>query len=234
MISRLFEPTTGIAIAVMAISILATSPTQAEGPGPGYSYAGISYERTDVKYGLNPNVDDRYNSGSLEGENIDISLGLLEWLHVQGQAFGYLSGTCNNCNPDSSGNFFDADVQGYKFGVGFNPAISERADFVVRLNYVDTEVSNLNNASPSRISDNGWSIETLINGQISEQAAVFVGYEYTELSDVSKGNITVGIDYRVFRGLAILGRGIIFDSQTGFEVGLRWYFGGPFIGDSYR
>ena len=228
MISRLFGPTAGISIVIMAAAGLVTPVAFAT--GPEYTYVGISYEWTDVKYGVNPKVEDSFNNGTLEGENIDFSLGVLSWLHVQGQAFGYLSGTCNGCNTNPSGRQSDADMKGYKIGIGANLGLdliglSENVDLVLRGNYIDTELSNLSVGSPSTISDNGWSTEVMIRGQISERAEVHVGYEYHRLSDVSNRDMTIGMNYRVFDKLALLGRAIVLDSETGFELGLRWYFG---------
>ncbi len=228
MISRRFGPTTSISIAAMAMASLVTSAALAD--GPEYTYIGVSYEWTDVKYAVNPKSEDRYNNGTIEGENIDFSLGVLSWLHVQGQAFGYLNGTCVGCNSDSSGGQFDADMQGYKIGVGTNLGLdliglSENVDFVLRGNYIDTELSKLNAGSASTISDSGWSVETLIRGQISDRAEVHVGFEYQELNDVSNRDLTIGLNYRVFDKLAIMGRAIVLDSETGMELGLRWYFG---------
>ncbi|MAF84299.1 MAG: hypothetical protein CL797_09370 [Chromatiales bacterium] len=216
------------------VSILVAPVVQAN--GPEYTYIGISYEWTDVKYGLNPKVDDAFNNGSLEGENIDFSLGLLSWLHINGQAFGFADGKCVNCNTELDGSSSDADVEAIKVGIGVNFSLdkiglSENADFVIRGNYVDTELSNLNRTSPSTISDNGWSAEGLIRGQISDRADVHVGFEFYDLGSVKNRDVTIGLNYRVWEGISVLARGIIFDSETGFELGLRWQFGNLLFND---
>ena len=228
MISRFFGPTTSLVIVALAVSNLITSVTQAA--GPVYTYVGISYEWTDIKYGVSPKDDVRYNNGTLEGENIDLSIGILSWLHVKGQAFGYLSGTCKNRNTDSSGGQFDADMEGYKVGIGVNLGMdliggSDTVDLVLRGNYIDTTIKNLNTSSPSSASDDGWSAEAIIRGQVSDRADVHIGYEYHHLSDIRNRDITLGVNYRVYKGLSVLGRAIVFDDETGFELGLRWQFG---------
>jgi len=227
MISRLFGLTT---IAAMAVTASLASVALADGPVPEYTYVGISYEWTDVKYGVNPSGDERFNKGTFKGENLEFSLGVLSWLHIQGQAFGYLDGTCDGCNTDQSGNKFNADMQGYKVGVGVNLGadrigMSEKVDFVLRGNYIDTELSKLNGVSPSTVKDDGWSAEAIIRGQVSERTEVHVGYEYQRLSDIRNRDLTIGMNFRVYKGLALLGRAIVFDNETGFELGLRWYFG---------
>jgi len=233
MISRLFGPTTSIVITALVVANLITSVAQAQ--GPEYTYIGISYEWTDIKYGVSPKGDARYNNGTLEGENIDLSIGILSWLHVQGQMFGYLNGTCKGCNTDNSGGQFDADMEAFKIGIGVNLGMdliggSDKVDLVLRGNYIDTTISNLNNASPSSVSDDGWSAEAQIRGQVSERADVFIGYEYQRLSDIKNRDMTIGVNYRFYKGLSVLGRAIVFDNETGFELGIRWQFGNQLFG----
>lgn len=233
MISRVFGPTTGMTVVALAVSSLFTSVADAD--GPEYTYIGISYEWTDVKYGVNPKVDDRFNNGDLEGENIEFSLGLLSWLHVQGQAFGYANGTCNNCNTNLDGSTFDADMEGFKVGAGVNLGLdliglSENADLVIRGNFIDAELSGLNINSPSTLSEDGWSAEAEIRGQISDRADVQIGFEYHDVGPVKNRDVTIGLNYRVLEGFSVLVRGIIFDSETGFELGVRWQFGDLLFG----
>lgn len=231
MISRLFGPATSTIAALTAFLSLTASVALAD--GPEYTYIGISYEWTDVKYGSSPAEDPDFNEGSLEGENIEASIGFLDMFHVRGQAFGYLDGTCKNCNTNPDGSQFDADVEGFKVGAGVNLGLdmiglSEDVDFVLRGNYVDIDYSNLNFNSPSSVSDDGWSVETMIAGRISERADVFVGWEYTDLSNAGNRDITLGLNYIVWEGLSLVARGIIFDSESGFELGVRWGFGDLF------
>jgi hypothetical protein len=42
----------------------------------------------------------------------------------------------------------------------------------------------------------------------------------------------VGIGYRVWKGLSLNGNAIVFDDDTGFDLEIRWYFGGLWDGDS--
>lgn len=232
MISRFLGPTAGMALAALAVSIPVTSVARAD--GPGYTYVGISYEWTDVKYGVNPKSDARYNNGKIEGENIDLSIGILPWLHVRGQAFGYADGTCNNCNTGPSNSTFDADIEGYKVGLGVNLGLdliglSENVDLVVRGNFIDVELSKLNIATAT-VSDDGWSGEIMFRGKISDRADVQIGYEYQDVGDVKNRDVTVGLNYRVFDGLSLLARGLMFDSETGLELGIRWQFGDLLFG----
>lgn len=232
MISRFFGPTKGMAVAAVAVLVLASSAAQAE--GPGYSYIGASYEWTDVKYGVNPNADRRFNNGTLQGENIDFSLAITSFAHVFGQAFGYLNGTCEGCSTNTGGGSFDADMEGYKIGIGGNQSLdliglSENVDFVIRASFIDVEVSNLS-IPGNEVSGDGWSAEAQIRGQISDRADVHIGFEYHDLDNVKNRDVTIGLNYKVVDGLSVMARGIIFDSESGFELGLRWQFGDLLFG----
>ena len=90
---------------------------EGEGAGPSYTYLGVSYEKTDVKNGIDPSSDARFNNGELEGYNIDASLGILNWLHVAGQ---YFDGDCVPCGTNANGNSFDQGFSTYKVGLGVN------------------------------------------------------------------------------------------------------------------
>ena len=232
MTSRFLGARQCLAIAVLAASTLASAPVRAEGPGPDYTYLGASYEWTDVKYGVNPSVDDRYNNGSIEGYNIDASLGVLGWLHVLGQ---YFDGECIPCGTDSNGDVFDQDFEGYQLGLGVNIGFdtvgwNDRTDLVLRGYYVDVEQSNLNPDSQPTVSGDGWAAEGLIRSQLTPRAEFEVGYAYQDVGNVKNSDVTIGLNYRVGWGFALLAKGIIFDNDTGFELGVRWYFGDMLFG----
>ena len=236
MTSRLFGPTTGFAVSALLVSFMVTSIAYAD--GPEYSYIGISYEWTDVKNGMNAKIDENFNNGDFEGENIELSIGILDWLHATGEAFGYLDGTCSDCNINPDGTFYDADIESIKAGLGINLGLdmiglSENADFVLRGSYIWAEISDLNLLSPSDVSDDGYAIEAMIWGRISDRADVFVGYEYERMDEVRNRNATIGLNYVMFGNISAFTRGIIFDSETGFELGLRWQFGGLFGGSLF-
>jgi hypothetical protein len=215
---------------------LALFSTAGWADGPGYTYFGATYEWTDVKYGVNPNADPDYNHGGIEGVNIDLSIGLLSWFHITGQ---YFTGDCTGCTTtiqnDQPTNV-DLDFDGYKLGIGFNINLNkkETTDFVIRGSYLDVD---LKSPVPGGATGDGYSIEGLIRSQISEKADVMVGYEYQQIdqtgsSTLKNRNMLVGIGYRVWKGLSLNGNAIIFDNDTGFDLGIRWYFGGLWGRDS--
>jgi len=228
MTSRFLGAGQGMALTVLAVSVLASAAARAEGPGPAYTYIGGSYEWTDVKYGVNPSADERYNNGTIEGYNVDASLGVLSWLHLLGQ---YFDGDCTGCGTNIDGSTYDQGFKGFKLGAGVNIGFdtigwNDRTDLVLRAFYVDVEQSDLNPGSnPPTLSGDGWAGEGSIRSQISPRADFEVGYAYQDVGSVKNADVFIGLNYRVGWGFALLARGIIFDDDTGFELGARWYFG---------
>jgi len=233
MISRYLGARKGFALAVLTASVLSPIPASAE--GPGYTYIGASYEWTDSKYGVNPNSDPRYNNGTIEGANIDASIGILSWLHLTGQ---YFTGDCKGCGIGVSNNqpvTFDTDFTGYEVGLGVNLGLdriglNDRTDFVLRVNVLNAELDGAQNSGLVKIDDNGWSAEGQIRSQISDKAEVMVGYSYQDLGSVVNRDAMVGLAYRVWGGLALTADANVFDNDTGFSLGIRWYFGDALFG----
>jgi hypothetical protein len=236
---RFASAISSLAAAAMVAAMLVSTIAWAD--GPGYTYIGASYEWTDVKYGVNPSEDLNFNNGKIEGLNLDASLGILDWMHVTGQFF---SGDCISCGniPTVNGTAKqDMPYTGWKAGLGFNIGFdtigwNEDTDLVLRANYIDVSLINPGQANTT---GDGWSTEILVRSQISERAEVMAGYEYTQIdynglgyssTDTTKGtiknsDIVVGIAYRVGYDIALTGNAIVFDNDTGFSLGIRWYFG---------
>ena len=228
MISRYLGPGTGLAIAALLATVLFPAAVWAD--GPGYTYVGASYEWTDVKYGVNPGVDDAFNFGKFEGANIDASLGILGFMHLNGQVF---SGDCLGCGTDESGAEFDQDFTAFKLGLGFNLGLDligldENTDVILRANYIDVDMDSQTQGS---ITDDGWSVEGGVRSQISDRAEVMVGYEYYDVGPVKNRDLKVGLGYEIWGGITLTANAIVFDDDTGFDLGVRWYFGRLIFGD---
>ena len=215
--------------AIMALTAAALLPVAAWADGPGYTYVGVTYEWTDVKFGVDPSNDSDFNNGDFEGINFEASLGILSWLHIAGE---YFDGDCNDCGTIND-NPTDLDYSGYQVGLGYNQSLGFIADswadtdFILRANYVDVELDN--------VDDDGYSVMAQIRSQVSERAEVQIGYQYQDLGDsinkVENRDLTVGLLYRVWDGIALSARAIVFDDDTGFDLGFRWYFGNLIFGD---
>jgi len=233
MILRFLGAKQGLAVAALTASALASTAVRADGPGPAYTYLGASYEWTDVKYGVNPSGDERYNNGTMEGYNIDAALGITPYFHILGQ---YFDGDCTPCGTNSNGSPYDQGFKGYEVGAGFAIGFdkigwNDRTDLVLRGYYVDVEQSNLNPGSPPTLSGDGWEGKIMILSQISPRAEFEVGYAYQDVGTVKNSDVLIGLNYRVGAGFALLAKGIIFDDDTGFQLGVRWYFGDLIFGD---
>lgn len=244
MISRFLGATKGLSLAALAATVFNPSIVWAD--GPSYTYIGASYEWTDVKYAVKPGADPNFNNSTIEGVNIDASLGILSWLHVNGQ---YISGDCKGCTSvitnDQLSNV-DTDFEAYKLGLGVNLGfdmigLNKDTDFVLRANYID--VLELKTPVPgvTKLKGNGWSIQAAIRSQISDRAEVYIGYEYTDLDvDANVSNLSppsindqsllIGLAYRLGWDIAITADAIVFDDDTGFALGVRWYFADLFFG----
>jgi hypothetical protein len=244
MISRYFGAKQGLVIAVLSASVMVSTAAWAaeRGPGPSYTYFGVAYEWTDVKYGLNPSVDERFNNGKFEGANIDLSLGILPWMFVAVEVF---DGDCHNCATDINTNPVDQDFSSYKAGLGVNIGfdkfgLNDRTDLVLRGNYIDVdklEFTTPGSTQPS-LDGSGWSAEAQIRSQISPRTEFQVGYEYEQFQysgapDIKNSDVTIGLNYRLGWGVALLAKGIIFDNDSGFQLGVRWYFSDLYGRDSF-
>lgn len=243
MISR-YLAGAGLARTAIAATVLLANTAWAE--GPGYTYAQINFEYTDVKFGVNPGDSDNPNfrDGDFEGVNLDLSLGILSWLHIAGQ---YFDGECVNCSrtTDSNGvsTLIDMDFEGFKVGLGFNINLNKEktTDLVIRGNFIDVELdrADVPPAIPpvlsSTLDGDGYSVEVMIRSQISEKADVMIGYEYQNISpdslpgiknpsDLKNRDLLVGIGYRVTKGLSLRGDAIVFDDNSGFSIGIRYNF----------
>ncbi len=228
MISRYLGAGKGLAITALMASVLFPAAVWAD--GPGYTYVGASYEWTDVKYGVNPGVDPNFNNGKFEGVNLDASLGILSFMHLNAQVF---SGDCLDCGTDTSGGHFDQDFTAYKIGLGFNVSLDligldENTDMIFRGNYIDVDMDSQTQGS---IKEDGWSAEGVVRSQISERAEVLVGYEYHDVGTVKNRDLKVGLAYQLWGGITLTTNAIVFDDDTGFDLGIRWYFGKLMFGD---
>ena len=120
MISRYLGARTGLARAALTATALLSTAVMAD--GPRYTYIGASYEWTDVKYAVDPSQDPNFNNGTIEGVNLDASLGIMGFFHIIGQ---YFQGDCKKCgnwvdNNTNQVNTYDLTTKGYKLGLGGN------------------------------------------------------------------------------------------------------------------
>ncbi|MEO8443582.1 MAG: outer membrane beta-barrel protein [Gammaproteobacteria bacterium] len=216
---------------------IAASPAAADDAdgGPRYTYFDAGYQWVDANYAI------KQNGGQHEGIKLAGSLGLLDTgrfgVHVFGEFFdGDFSGVRTTCDggeggPTSfSGNRTSQSVAG---GLGVNFAVSEKTDIVLRGAYVDISKFETPNSACQLVSgdDHGYFGEVMVRSEMSDKVEIEAGFRYSDLSDskVSNNDVLLGIGYHLTDYLTIRARGVVFDDDTGLEIGARVYFG-SFLG----
>ncbi len=223
-----------IAVACLAGAMLTPAPAAAADDwsgGPRYSYFDAGYQWVDSNYGV------KIEGGQHEGIKLNGSVGLAEFdrfgIHLFGEFFdGDFSGvrtTCDDGEGGSSAFTGDRDSQSIAGGLGGSYAIAEATDVVVRLAYVDiTEFETPNNFCQLVSGDDtGYFGEVMVRSEMSENVQLEAGFRYSDLDDsnVSDNEVLLGLGYHVTDYLTVRALGIVFDDDTGFELGVRLYFG---------
>jgi opacity protein-like surface antigen len=215
-------------------ALLAAAPGASAYEGdPSYSYLGVGYAWNDVNYGVTQ------EGGKHEGVNLEGSLGLAEFgkfgLHLYGEFFdGDFATNLVVDGGEGSVTVPDGDARGYQIGLGLSYALSERVDLIGRANYASTKVDLPDSEGQLRSVDgDGYVLHALVRGMVSDRVELEAGYRYTKINDVaadgsddvSNSDLILALTYGVTDQFAVRVRGLVFDDETGIEVGARWYFG---------
>jgi len=221
-------------LAVMATSVLVAGPALAADDwsgGPRYSHFDAGYQWSDSLYAV------KQEGGQHEGIKLNGSLGLFEagrvGVHIFGEYFnGDFSGVRTTCDGGEGGpTSFDGDrnSEAAAGGLGLSYALAETTDIVVRAAYVDIRDFETPDNFCQLVSgdDNGYFGEVMVRSLMSEKVEIEAGFRYTDLDDsgTSDNEVLLGIGYHLTDYLTIRTRGVVFDDDTGIEVGLRLYFG---------
>jgi opacity protein-like surface antigen len=189
-----------------------TSASAAE--GPRYSYFGAAYQWSDVNYAI------KQEGGQHEGVHLDGSLGVFDSGDFGLQLIAeYFDGDFTGFGPDQ-------DSTSYGAGIGISYSVTDAVDLVARGQFINAELDS--------IDDDGYSVEGAVLGQIAENVELEVGYRYSDLkdSDISNNDVILSLGYQVYDWLTLRGSGVVFDDDTGIELGVRAYFGDFMGGDS--
>lgn len=198
--------------------------------GPRYSYFDVGYQWTDVNYAV------KQEGGQHEGIKLNGSVGLAEFgrvgVHVFGEYFdGDFSGVRTSCDGGEGISSFtgDRDSKSIAGGLGASFAIVESTDIVVRAAYVDITDFEIPNNQCQLVSgdDTGYFGEAMIRSTLSEKVEIEAGVRYSDLddSDIANTDVLLGLAYNVTDYAAIRARGVVFDDDTGIEIGVRLNFG---------
>lgn len=207
----------------LALGLLVAAPVGAqdeEDAGPEYTFVDLGYEWVDVKYAV------RAPGARHSGVKIGGSLGITDWLHVYGE---YFDGDFDDYTLASGDGFSDIDSTAFHVGVGLAYPLTSTWDAVLRVAYVDSELEGAvipaagGPVAGLAVDDDGYQVEGLVRGIISDRAEVNFGYAYTEFdsSDISNADVTVALFYSLTDLIQVKARGVIFDNDTGLELGVR-------------
>ncbi|MBL8202281.1 MAG: outer membrane beta-barrel protein [Chromatiales bacterium] len=202
--------------------------------GPRYSYFDAGYQWVDSLYGV------KQEGGQHEGFQLNGSVGLAQFdrigIHLFGEFFdGDFSGVQTTCGTGegSSSVAGDRNSQALAGGLGASFALAETTDIVVRAAYVDITDFETPNDLCQLVSgdDTGYYGEVMVRSELSQNVEIEAGFRYADLSDsnVSDNSVLLGIGYHLTDYLTIRARGVVFDDDTGIEIGARLYFG-SFLG----
>ncbi len=197
--------------------LIAAAPlsTAVAAESPRYTWLGAGYQWTDVNYAI------KQEGGEHDGIRLDGSLGLMEigpfGLHLVAD---YFDGDFTGIEGP------DQDSSSWSLGLGGSYRLRENMDVVLRARYVETELDN--------VDDDGYSIEAFVLSQISDNLDFEAGFRYSDLddSDISNNDVFLGLGYALNDWLSFRARGVIFDDDTGFEIGFRAHFAG-FLGKDH-
>jgi opacity protein-like surface antigen len=192
----------------------------ARAEGPQYTYFDAGYQWMDTNNAV------RMDSGQHEGIKLNASLGLVEFgstgLHLFTEYFnGDYVGSADGCG--------DRDSESWVAGLGGHYRVTPTTHLVVNVGYVDVDgdvVTDSITCAKTGVSDEGYEVEGLVRSNLSEQIELEVGYRYTDLddSDIDNRDAIIGLGYLFNEQLTLRVRGVVFDDDTGIELGVRYNF----------
>ncbi|MCL4721274.1 MAG: outer membrane beta-barrel protein [Gammaproteobacteria bacterium] len=209
-------------VAAASVSTPVAAQPAGSDEGPRYTYLDLGYQWADVNYAV------KQDGARHEGFKLNGSVGLTRWgdfgLHLFGEYFdGELTGAAGPCSGDR-------DSTGYAAGLGLNWKVRETVDLVGRAGYVNAELEVPDESCTLQdVDDDGYLLEGLVRSELSDKVEIEAGVRYSDLTDIANTDVFLGLGYHVTDYLTLRGRAMVFDDDTGFELGARFYFG-RFIG----
>ena len=133
-----------------------------------FAYADFSYKFAQITH---TTIDDD-DFGDATTIDLDVSFETSENIFL---SFGYGAGDFDD---------IDLDLDVLQFGVGYHAPISESADFVSRVEYVEGETDGLLDSDLD-----GYGISVGVRAQLAEKVEVLVGVIYSDI-DVESGGVS--------------------------------------------
>ena len=238
--SRLVRPKFAryLSVAVLPLAAagwISAAAAEENAGGPRYSYFDAGYEWTDVLYAV------EQPGGTHEGIRLNGSVGLAKLGPVGIQVFGeFFDGDFNGatveCDGGEGGTLTSSgsrDSQAVAGGLGAYLPIAEKTNVELRAGYIDITKFQTPNEACKLVSKDGTGYfgEVMIRGEMSENVELEAGFRYSDLTDanISNNDVLLGLGYNVTDYLTLRATGVVFDTDTGFELSARLYVG-KFVG----
>ena len=191
---------------ILAVALAVPGVTPAA--GMSYSYVEAGYGETEIEA---DNVD---MDG--DGYRVSGSLAIAPTYHIVAE-YSTADLEVENFN-------IDVDVDTISIGFGYNRPISQRADVIGRILYVDSDVKVDSPFFAVSGDDSGLGLQFHLRGQVMERVEAEGGIDYVDIGDE---DTTLVIEGRYFLTDALaLGAGLRFgDDTTSYGVALRFNFG---------
>lgn len=169
-----------------------------------YSWIDGGYSRTNV---------------DLDGTDVDFDGYAVRGSAALGQSF-YVFGGYSSANNDDFG--ADIDVNQGQIGLGFHHALSDRADFIAELGYLNTEVEALG------LSDDAEAYRGSIGfrGELTDNFEGVAKASYSDAGDDQDGEFsgTLGAQFKFNQTWGLVGEVELGDDVTQYLIGVRASF----------
>lgn len=182
---------------------------------PAFGYAGdLSYNYVEATYG-ETEIDVGDGFGSVDGDGFGIggSLAVAPNWHVF---------------ADFTSADFDFNVEStsYRVGAGFNYPISETADLIARLSYVNVEVEVDTPFGTFDADEDGFGVGAGVRGKVADAFELEGAIEYVDLGGDSSGDTTFIAEGRYFfTPMFAVGAGVeVGDDVTTYGISARLNF----------
>ena len=185
----------------VVVFFLLTSPAMAQGPSFNFVELGYNSSEFDVGNGVDVDGDGFAVGGSFEiGENMFVF--------------------ASYADTDFD---FSLDISALQVGLGWHTSISQTADIVARVAYVDAEIGLSGFGS---VDESGYGLGIGVRNDVSVLVELYGEISYVDLGDDADNTaFGAGIYFNMTRAFA-LGLGAAFDDDaTSYGVSGRFYFG---------
>lgn len=182
---------------------------------PGFGYAGdLSYSFVEATY-AETEIDIGQGVGDVDGEGFAVagSLAIAPNWHVFADF--------------STADFdFDVETTAYRVGGGFNYPISDSADVIARLSYLNVEAEVDTPIGTFSEDEDGFGLGVGLRGQVADKFELEGAVEYVDLGGESSGDTSFIAEGRYFfTPMFALGAGVeVGDDVTTYGVSARLNF----------